>query len=277
MKICIAGKNDIATECTDWLLANEFVDRNDLILCFNKTDKGIDTFQRSLKKYAGQNDLPEMNLEQLYNINNLIFFSLEFDRIIKPGMFENAKLFNMHFSLLPKYKGMYTSAWPLLNGEKVSGVTLHVIDEGIDTGCIIDQHEFSIEDNDNCRDLYFKYTQHGIELFKNNYQNIVRNTYKTKKQSFRGSSYYSKSSIDYSCVSINLNKTAEETRNQIRAFSFEEYQLPSVHGYCISSASILESRTRKKPGTILRDFDEYIDIATIDYDLRMMKAMRSEP
>lgn len=271
MKICIAGKNNIATECVDWLLTNELISRSDLIVCFNKTDNGIDTFQRSLKKYAVQNNLTDMNLEQLYNINNLIFFSLEFDRIIKPDKFVSAKLFNIHFSLLPKYKGMYTSAWPLLNGEAVSGVTLHVIDEGIDTGAIIEQQEFSIDDNDNCRDLYFKYTHYGIEVFKNNYRKIVQDVYKTRKQSFRGSSYYSKSSIDYSRISINLNKTAEETRNQIRAFCFKEYQLPKVHGYRISSAVILDSTTRKKPGTILHDSDTYVDIATIDYDLRLMK------
>jgi methionyl-tRNA formyltransferase len=274
MKICIAGKNDIATECTDWLLTNRFVDKNELIVCINKTDKGIDTFQRSFRRYAEQNNLLEMNLEQLYNINDLIFFSLEFDRIIKPAKFLSTKLYNIHFSLLPKYKGMYTSAWPLLNGEKTSGVTLHVIDEGIDTGDIIEQQEFSIGDNDNCRDLYFKYTEHGIELFKNNYQTIVQNAYKTRKQSFRDSSYYSKSSIDYSSVSINLNKTAEETLNQIRAFTFKEYQLPIVHGYRISSAEILDSTTRSKPGTVLHDSDIYIDIAMVDYDLRLMKEMR---
>jgi methionyl-tRNA formyltransferase len=273
MTICIAGKNEIATGCTDWLLNNRLVDKKNLLVCLNKTDEGVDTFQRSFKKHAEQNNLIISSVEQLYKIQNLVFFSLEFDRIIKPEKFTSQKLYNIHFSLLPKYKGMYTSSWPLLNGEKTSGVTLHLIDQGIDTGDIIDQVEFTIEENDSCRDLYFKYTQHAIDLFKKNFNRVLQNEYETHKQSFRDSSYYSKSSIDYSKFSIDLNKTAEETRNQIRAVTFKEYQLPTVHGYRIISAKILKSSTRTKPGTILYDSDLYVDISTIDYDLRLMKEM----
>ena len=57
--------------------------------------------------------------------------------IIKTKNFKSNKLFNLHFSLLPSYKGMHTSAFPILNGEKYSGVTIHKIDNGIDTGDII--------------------------------------------------------------------------------------------------------------------------------------------
>lgn len=71
--------------------------------------------------------------------DDLIFISLEFDKIVNPDLFKDARLYNIHFSLLPSYKGMYTSAIPILNGEEMVGVTFHEIDKGIDTGNIIAQ------------------------------------------------------------------------------------------------------------------------------------------
>ena len=59
-----------------------------------------------------------------------------------PKNFLNARLYNIHFSYLPAYKGMFTSALPIKNGEVDSGVTLHKIESGIDTGDIIDQIKF---------------------------------------------------------------------------------------------------------------------------------------
>ena len=52
---------------------------------------------------------------------------------------------------------MYTSCLPILNGETITGVTLHKIDSGIDTGYIIKQKVFKININDTARDLYLKY------------------------------------------------------------------------------------------------------------------------
>jgi len=183
--------------------------------------------------------------------------------------FSSKRLFNIHFSLLHKYKGMYTSAWHLLNGEHASGVTLHVIDHGIDTGNIVDQIEFDIDYDDNCRDLYFKFIKHGIDLFKRNIISIMHGDYDEERQGFMGSSYYSRTSIDFSNLVVDLNKTAFEIRNQIRAFNFKEYQVPVVYGHEIMSAEILDSSSIERPGEILAERELYLDIATIDYDVRL--------
>jgi methionyl-tRNA formyltransferase len=205
------------------------------------------------------------------SIGELMFISLEFDRIVPVKKFTANRLYNIHFSLLPKYKGMYTSAWPLLNGETHSGVTLHEIDEGIDTGDIIDQMEFEIHYDDNCRDLYLKYIHYGTVLFKKNIHHLVSGRFSAERQPAVGASYYSRKSIDYSNVKIKLNKTAFEIRNQIRAFNFKEYQVPKVLGFDIVSADILDGKSHRKPGTIIVERDDYVDIATVDYDLRLHK------
>ncbi|PJF32865.1 MAG: hypothetical protein CUN57_03670, partial [Phototrophicales bacterium] len=106
--------------------------------------------------------------------NDLILFSLEYSRLIDVSMFRDRRLFNIHFSLLPAYRGAYTSIWPILNGEEFSGVTLHEIDHGIDTGRIIYQRRFPIPSTFSARDLYFKYMAAGTELFRDHAIDIIK-------------------------------------------------------------------------------------------------------
>lgn len=162
-----------------------------------------------IKKYALDNNIKIKTLEDCYDIKDLIFLSLEFDRIIKTEFFKTKKMYNIHFSLLPAYKGMYTSALPIINGEKYSGVTLHKIDNGIDTGDIIDQIKFEIDLNDTARDLYLKYIENSFILFKKNIKNIkniFEGNFISISQQAIGSSYYSKKAIDYSNLKFDYKK-----------------------------------------------------------------------
>ncbi len=242
MKICVAGKNDIAVNAVDYLINKLNIEKKDIIAVINRNDIGEDSWQKSLKKYATDNDIVIKELQEVYEIEDLFFISLEFDRIIKTEKFKTKKLFNIHFSLLPSYKGMYTSAMPIINGEKKSGVTLHKIDNGIDTGDIIDQKEFDIDITDTCRDLYLKYIDFGFNLFKKNIDNLLQNNFIAKPQSCIGSSYYSKKAIDYSNLSIDLNKTSFEIYNQIRAFIFKEYQLPKINDFSIEKVELTNEK-----------------------------------
>lgn len=228
-KICIAGKNNIAVNSLLYLINELNINKNNIIALPNKTDNGIDTWQKSFLKCALENDIKIYNLEDIYEINDLIFISLEFDRIIKTQKFKTKNLYNIHFSKLPKYKGMYTSVLPIINGESYSGVTLHKIDDGIDTGDIIAQKVFKISLNDTSRDLYFKYLKYSFKLFKENIENILSNSFTAKKQPFINSSYYSKKSINFTAINIDFNKTSYEIHNQIRAFCFKEYQYPQIN------------------------------------------------
>ena len=57
---------------------------------------------------------------------------------------------NVHASLLPRYRGAAPIAWAILRGEKVTGVTTMVMDEGMDTGDILLQTEVPIGDEETC-------------------------------------------------------------------------------------------------------------------------------
>lgn len=263
--ICIAGKNNIACEILEFALRNY---DGKIYALPNSDDLGIDGWQRSFLKTALQ-----YGVEVLYDLDvvkqspDLIFLSLEFNELLDVSDFKSTFLYNIHFSLLPKYKGMYTSAWPILNNEKATGVTLHLIDSGIDTGDIIDQMEFGIDLNDTARDLYFKYINYSILLVKSNWKKLIFNEFSTVPQNKYESTYYDKKSIDYKNLKINMKETALGVHNQIRAFSFQEYQMPVVNSKTIFKSIISNNKSVFRPGKVLWDDGKSMMIATIDYDI----------
>lgn len=269
--ICIAGKNRIAISTLQHALTH-YAGTHRIIAVANLDDSGVDQWQPSYRKFVGEVSGVELcALEQAEKIENLLFLSTEFDRIIRPNNFSSsACLVNIHFSALPAYKGVYTSAHPILNGESSVGCTLHEIDVGIDTGPIIAQRTFTLGANDTAKTLYAKYMDHSEILIEENFQSLLDGTFTSRPQPSGGSTYYSRKSIDYRSIHIDLNKTADEIRRQIHAFNHRSFQLPTVLGHTIATARILESRTRNKPGTILDQSDSVIKIATVDYDCALV-------
>jgi methionyl-tRNA formyltransferase len=267
--ICIAGKNSIAINVLSYIL--EIYPQYKVVACINRTDSYVNNWQNSFGRYCLEKKVEILQLEDLYSISNLYLFSLEFDRLIDTLKFRSSNLFNIHFSLLPAYKGMYTSALPILHNVSETGVTLHLIDNGIDTGDIIAQEKIFIQNNFDCRDLYLAYLKIGEKLVIQNFDKLIENKFIATKQSSHGSSYYSKKTIDYKNIVIDLNKTANEIASQIRSFSFREYQLPSVLGHSIYKAVILDSRSFSRPGTLLKEDTISITISSVDYDVRLMK------
>ncbi len=269
--VCIAGKNEIAVNALYYLYNLGWRER--LLVCVNRTDKGKSDWQPSLLYHASRLGVRVVDLETLQEIENLVFISLEFDRIIQPDRFKSNRLYNIHFSALPAYKGMYTSSLPILHGADFSGVTLHEIDFGIDTGPIISQVKFAVQNSWTARDLYFTYMEKGFDLFVNYFNRLVDSELpKSTPQPAHGSTYFSKNSIDYKNVVINLENTAECIVRQLRAFSFREYQTPIIHGMEIGEWRILPERSRLRPGKIVKMDDETITISTIDYNLSLSRS-----
>lgn len=268
MVVAIGGSHKLACEALDFVINNKNGFEK-ILVCKSKRDIGEDGWQRSLSKLATLRNVELVNLEDLYLIENLVFFSLEFDVIINTSKFLSKELFNIHFSLLPKYKGMFTSCLPLLNGESHSGVTLHRIDNGIDTGNILDQYSFKIPLDMNSYDLFNKYHEEGISLFKRNFLKILNKSYSEIPQGIIGSSYFSKSAINFSTILVDLNKTAFEIHNQIRAYRFRPFQLPLINGKKVSHSKITDSKSLGKPGTIFFMNDCYFILNTIDYQIEI--------
>lgn len=250
MLICVAGKNNIAVDVLEFLIAN-CTERYRLCVVCNQNETGRDSWQKSLRLCAEKNHIPEFILENLYQIEDLIFLSLEYDKIIKPQLFVTKKLYNIHFSLLPQYRGVYTSALPILNGETMSGVTFHRIDSGIDTGEIIAQEKFLIKRTDTCRDLYLRNIEYGTRLVISQLENVIADRCISVPQDEKNATYYSRKSIDYANLSIDMNQTAECIDRQLRAFTFREYQLPCIGGHPVIGSFIMNLKSPCEPGTVI--------------------------
>ena len=167
MYICIAGKNECSINAIK-ILTKYKISKKDIFILPNTSDNGQDSWQPSLKKFARKNKFKVVTINKLYGINDLVFFSLEYEKIIDVDKFKSKKLFNLHFSLLPKYRGCHPNFLQIYNGEKYSGVTLHKINKGIDAGDIIDQKKFKIKLNDTAYDNYFRLMKCSVMLFKKN-------------------------------------------------------------------------------------------------------------
>ncbi|MFD1534105.1 methionyl-tRNA formyltransferase [Pseudonocardia aurantiaca] len=69
-----------------------------------------------------------------------------------------------HASLLPHYRGRAPVNWALINGERETGNTMFFLDEGVDTGDVIDQRRIAILDEDDCASLYRKVADSAVDM-----------------------------------------------------------------------------------------------------------------
>lgn len=267
--ICIAGKNDIAANGLEYV-HGRFAHDHEVAALPNAGDPGRETWQKSLLLTARNLGVAVVeDIETLYGRQELIFVSLECDQLIKVDLFRSRELFNIHFSMLPAYRGMYTSVLPILHGQATSGVTLHVIDAGIDTGDIVDQATFRIDKDDTARDLYLKYNANAFDLLRANVDRLVAGGYEARPQDVAGASYFSKGSVDFGNLKVDLRKTAFEVKNQIRAYSFREYQMPVVFDRAIGRAEILPARSTMRAGSVVSQEAGFLIVSTIDYDVKL--------
>lgn len=87
-------------------------------------------------------------------ISGKLCFSAGFTYLFPQKVIEAAEvILNVHGSLLPKYPGARTLSWAIEHGEKESGVTVHVVDKGMDTGAILLQKAFSLSPFETTRSL----------------------------------------------------------------------------------------------------------------------------
>ncbi len=270
--ICVAGKNDIAVDVLAYCLEKYKVENNiRIVATLTRNDKGVNCWQRSLKWYCENHNVEMITLEEAYDIEDLLFLSVEYDRIIKTSKFKSDKLFNIHFSLLPEYKGMYTSVLPILHGKKETGVTLHSIRDGIDTGEIIFQKKFEIGDNDSSLDVYRNLIKNGTEVVISYVDCLLKGEFESKPQDKENSTYFSPATIDYANLALDARRTANQIKNQIRAFAFRPYQLLKFEDVDLIDCEITDEVSVGKPGQVIENTETYFRISTIDYDAILYK------
>lgn len=124
---------------------------------------------------------------------------------------------NVHASLLPKYRGASPIQHALINGEKVTGITIIYMDAGMDTGDIIAARKISIGDDENAGELHDRLACLGGELLLEVIKRFEKGKPEGVPQDHEKATYCGK--IDKSMGEIDWDKKAYDIRNMIRGLT----------------------------------------------------------
>lgn len=124
---------------------------------------------------------------------------------------------NVHASLLPKYRGASPISAAIMDGEEETGITIMYMDEGLDTGNIINSKSIKIEDDDTLGTLSDKLSVLGSELLKTTLPKIIDQTCFNIKQDDEASNYVGL--LKRSDERLDFNKTRKQLYNYIRALN----------------------------------------------------------
>ena len=121
--------------------------------------------------------------ELVDDIDNFdIFISIKYDKVLNPNYFGERKFYNFHSGILPQYRGVASNSFALINGDDKTGITLHLIDDGIDTGDVIEVRSFLIDKTDTAETLFRKGEDIMFKMFKDWYYDLLNENYVAVKQ-----------------------------------------------------------------------------------------------
>lgn len=276
-RIALFGKNTASVIALELLLNKEV---EIVLVSPNNSDNGENTWQRSLKRRAEELKLNVRQftkikdnyvIEYLRSLDIDFIFSIQYDQIVNQNVIDSAKFgaINLHFAPLPRYRGVSPIAFALINGEQEFGVTLHYMDPGVDTGDIINQRFFNINNIENARSLYDLSVDNAVKLFEDELDKILLLKNKKIPQDNTKALYYSHGSINFKENKINFNKDTNSLYNWIRAFIFPPFQFPifEVNGKIYEVIAVSPDFTKnkfEKPGTLIMNEDNYFKFSTHD-------------
>lgn len=230
LKIVFLGTPDFAVESLDLLVKNGF----NIVGVVTATDKpagrGHKMLPSAVKQYAVEHNLnllqperlkDEHFIEQLRSLNADLFIVIAF-RMLPEVVWQMPRLgtFNLHASLLPKYRGAAPINWAVINGEKETGVTTFFLKHEIDTGDIIQQQAIEIGDNEDVGSVHDRLMHLGAQLTLDTVNAILDGSVATVPQDrlLKGEPTPAPKIFRDTCH-IDLTKTAADVHNLVRGLS----------------------------------------------------------
>ena len=158
--------HDVGVRCLGVLLAHGV---NVRLVVTHRDDPGENVWFESVERLARANDIEvaapdDPNapafLARVQEISPDFIFSFYYRRMLSPALLASAMrgAFNMHGSLLPKFRGRAPVNWAILEGEDTTGATLHEMTQKPDAGRIVDQMAVPILPDDRAVDVFRKVT-----------------------------------------------------------------------------------------------------------------------
>jgi methionyl-tRNA formyltransferase len=185
MNILFFGTPHIAVPFLQWLDEHHTVVG---VVCQpdKPAGRGYDVQPPPTKIFAEQRHIPvfqpagkweESTVAQLKKIDADIGVAVAYGRIMPEPVYQTPKLgtINVHFSLLPKYRGAAPMQWALVNGEKETGVSVFWLVKEMDAGPIFHQAAIPLAPEDDARALQEKLIQLGITVLSSAFNDLAEN------------------------------------------------------------------------------------------------------
>ena len=203
--------------------------------------------------------------DEIKNVNPDIIITCAYGQIIPEELINLPRLgcINVHASILPKYRGGAPIHRAIINGDKVTGVTIMYMDKSMDTGDIISIRECKIEDDDNLETLFNKLSDIGRSLLLDTLPSIIDKTNSRIPQDNSKATYAynikkEETKIDFSDNTLNIY-------NKIRGLS------PSIGCFCYLNDNIFKvygARIGKlEVGKVTKKYDDSFGVATGDGEI----------
>ena len=204
----------------------------------------------------------ESFVEELRELNPDVIVVIAFGQILSNDILTLPKYgcINVHASLLPKYRGAAPIQWAVIDGEEKSGVCTMKMDEGLDTGDIIDVDEITLDPKETGGSLFDKLAKLGGELILKTLQNLEFGKATFIKQDDSKSTYAKKMTKELG--HIDFTKDAESIERLIRGLN----PWPSAFAYLdgkvmkIWDADVVDAGG--VPGTVISEEKDSFVIAT---------------
>ena len=197
-----------------------------------------------------------------------------FGQIISKEILEMPKYgcINVHASLLPAYRGAAPIQWAVINGDKESGVTIMQMDEGIDTGDMIEKVVVPIAEDETGGSLFDKLSQAGAKLCVKVLQDLEDGKAVREKQPEESTTPYVRM-IDKKMGSIDWEKPAKEIEQLIRGLNPWPSAYTRLQGKTLKiwKAEVLLEHSQEAPGQITEVTKDSIVVQTGQGRLKILE------
>jgi methionyl-tRNA formyltransferase len=247
-----------------------------------------DSSDETLRDYSLKYNIPyhkgiKVNSRSFYKIaaeyNCDLFVSMSFNQIFKSRIINVPRLrtINCHAGKLPFYRGRNILNWVLINDEKEFGITVHYVDEGIDTGDIILQNTYPITDGDNYKTLLETAYENCAEILYQALLLFINDDVKPVNQKeLHPIGFYCSKRSEGSEI-LDWNQTSREIFNFVRAICYPGPNARTfLNGKEMKINKVIEVKNapkyKDKPGSILskkpfyvKTSDSFVEIAEYDF------------
>ena len=293
-RIVYMGTPEFAVAPLDELIKNGYNIVGVVTVADKASGRGLKINESAVKKYAVEHNIPILQplslkdpefLEALRAWKADLFVVVAF-RMLPKVVWEMPKLgtFNLHAALLPQYRGAAPINWAVINGDKATGVTTFMIDEGMDTGKIMFREQCLIGPDENVGEVHDKLMEAGSRLVVQTVEAIIEGNadFRVQRSFIQGSEILRPApKLTRELCHIDWNGKTKHIYNLIRGLSpypaaFTEltkdekvlqmkiYKAVKVTGDDYTAMLGQNGLDAAAPGTILSDGKTYLAIGTAD-------------